>query len=154
MLRDPIGASTSAKTRTMAAEREALVPRSSSKKRRLEVSIEHVPSTNSSIAPYAAFFPAGLPEIPHHPSQNGGARNSDDGIAFEAYRSEAMFRGKHQVLVGRGKGIDYVGTNFPIKQGSHYAIGLFNKAEGTLQLAAVAGDKVRSLLHFEYLCVK
>lgn len=126
----------------------AQVAKSSSKKRRLAVSIEHAPAAEGSLAPYAAFFPAGLPDSLHHLREEGMA---EEGITFEAYRNTAAFKSKHQLLVGRGTGIDYVGANFPLKQGGRYALGLFDKADGSLKLTPVAGDKV-CFLSWRSLC--
>jgi hypothetical protein len=129
----------------MAAGREAPeLPKSSAKKRRLEVSIEHLQTIDGASAPYAAYFPAGIPNGLHECAQRGRPNELDDGLTFQAYRNAAPFRGKHHLLVGRGEGVDYVGSNLPITKGSRYAVGLFNKADGTLKLAALAGDKVRT----------
>lgn len=142
-------------------------PQSHSKRKKKEktkeqsqVVLDFLPTKAGHSSPFVGYFPSGFDpdqyrgkEWAKDPSaaKNGGRTEEEEGEAcLEArgYQNTEKYKTRqHQLIVTpSGSGVDFVGSNFygegAVWQPGNYALAVYNKDSGTLQLLPISGSKV------------
>ncbi|CAG9466147.1 unnamed protein product [Pedinophyceae sp. YPF-701] len=101
-------------------------------KRKVDIVVADGVGDEERVGPFACHFPSGLPVV--------GGPIPD----FDLYRCDAASGMQRHLLVGTHVNVDYVGDTLPARPPPpcNYAIGLYDRAAGTLTLAPAEGGDV------------
>lgn len=108
-----------------------------------DVRMDYVPSKEGRARPFVAYFPTGFDPL-------GEADHGDAAAALSSvkvYQGVDKLKAKQTQLVASTHGqVDFVGLNYAGEaaawQPCSYALGVYDKEKGTLQLVPLAGEKI------------
>jgi DNA-directed RNA polymerase I subunit RPA49 len=123
-----------------------------------EVVLDFLPTQAGHASPFIGYFPSGFDPDQYRgkdwakdPSsaKNGGEEEAGEAsLEARGYQNTEKYKTRqHQLIVTpSGSGVDFVGSNFygegAVWQPGNYALAVYNKDSGTLQLLPIAGSKV------------
>lgn len=120
------------------------------KRKYTDVKMDYVPPKDGHTAPFVGYFPTGFDPAKVTLAGNDG-EDSPSLSELVVFQNTQKFKQRQLQLVARTQGsVEFVGTNYTGEaagwQPCSYALGVFNRDEGTLKLVPLAGERVCCVL--------